>query len=228
MISHRHQFHKVYELTERVLPSHIKTERPTEQEHARFLILRYLKANGFGRLTEINYLLKGYKKPLIQVIDDMLQEGTLITLSIENNPYYALPQALDNIEQLPRHSGVHLLSPFDNVLIQRKRLSALFGFNYLLECYVPPSKRQYGYFCLPILWQGRFVARMDCKADRASATFHIQHLVLEGNIVDIEVFFYELTEEIQAFLLFNQCTKVIVHNVTPSIYQSQFQTFIEN
>jgi uncharacterized protein YcaQ len=59
-----------------------------------------------------------------------------------------------------------LLSPFDNLVIQRDRLRALFGFDYNLECYVPEGKRKYGYFSLPVLQGDQFVGRIDCKAQR--------------------------------------------------------------
>ncbi|MFL1454263.1 DNA glycosylase AlkZ-like family protein [Marinobacter sp. GN3S48] len=57
-----------------------------------------------------------------------------------------------------------ILSPFDNSVIQRERLKALFQYDYQLECYVPAAKRQYGYFCLPLLYRDEFIGRMDCKA----------------------------------------------------------------
>jgi hypothetical protein len=61
---------------------------------------------------------------------------------------------------------VRILSPFDNLVINRKRASRIFGLEYTLECYVPAAKRKFGYFALPVFHQGQPVGLLDCKADR--------------------------------------------------------------
>ena len=86
------------------------------------------------------------------------------------NGYFALPESLELLRKPLSRSKLKILSPFDNLLIQRKRMKTLFSFDYQIECYVPEGKRQYGYFSLPILWDGKLVARMDCKADRKKLT----------------------------------------------------------
>lgn len=58
----------------------------------------------------------------------------------------------------------------------------LFDFDYQIECYVPQARRQYGYFSLPILWDGMLLARMSCKADRKQSTLHILHLALDPTL----------------------------------------------
>ncbi|MFA0025985.1 crosslink repair DNA glycosylase YcaQ family protein, partial [Vibrio sp. 10N.261.49.A5] len=91
----------------------------------------------------------------------------------------------------------------DNLLIQRKRMQSLFNFDYLLECYVPEAKRQFGYFSLPILWQGKLVARMDCKVDRKTRLLNIRNLVVEDRVKNHESLIDALCEELKHFMVFN-------------------------
>ena len=94
-------------------------------------------------------------------------------------------------------------------------MNALFNFDYLIECYVPEAKRQYGYFSLPLLWQGELVARMDCKVDRKQECLHINNLVLESKVKQLESFVEALVQELKHFMAFNQCSYCVVHQSTP-------------
>jgi uncharacterized protein len=69
---------------------------------------------------------------------------------------------------------VHILSPFDPLVIQRKRLAMLFGHDHRFEAYVPADKRVLGYFALPVLVGDRIVAAIDLKADRKAGKLLIQ------------------------------------------------------
>lgn len=66
-----------------------------------------------------------------------------------------------------------LLSPFDRLLQDRKRMTELFEFDYLLEMYKPEAKRRWGYYALPILWGDRLVGKLDAKADRPEGELRV-------------------------------------------------------
>ena len=76
MAPRRVNFHKVYDLTERVLPADANTRPPTPEEHARFLISRYLQANGLGLAEQMAYLLKGVKPLILATLQEMKHSTT--------------------------------------------------------------------------------------------------------------------------------------------------------
>ncbi|MDA0128133.1 winged helix DNA-binding domain-containing protein [Vibrio sp. MarTm2] len=205
MIAKRRGFHKVYDLTQRVLPQNIDTSMPTPQEHGRFLVLSYLKAHGFGTIQEMVYQLKDVKTSVTQAIGELVEMGEIEPIMVNHQPYYACVKSLNLLGKRLNRKQARILSPFDNLLIQRKRASAIFNFDYLIECYVPEAKRQFGYFSLPILWDGKLVARADCKVDKKSATLNVLHLSLEPGLTNTDDFMPALEKELQAFARFNQC-----------------------
>ncbi|MEF1288782.1 winged helix-turn-helix domain-containing protein [Vibrio sp. M260118] len=205
MISERRGFHKVYDLTSRVLPSGIDISMPTPQEHAQFLVMNYLKAHSFGTVPEMTYLLKDVKSHVTQAIDELLQMGEIERIKIGELECVVDSKALSLLSKRINRKRAKILSPFDNLLIQRKRANTVFNFDYLIECYVPQAKRQFGYFCLPILWDGRLVARADCKVDKRSSTLNVLHLFTEQSLKNRDAFLTALEQELQAFAKFNQC-----------------------
>jgi len=226
MISSRHNFHKVYDLSERVLPKEVDTRMPTTEEYTRFLISRYLQSNGLGQAAEMAYLLKNTKPMVNATLKDMLANGEVLQVAVGENSYYSLPASLELLTQPLSRNKLKILSPFDNLLIQRKRMQALFDFNYQIECYVPEAKRQYGYFSLPILWDGQLVARMDCKADRKTAVLHMKHLVLEASLKKTETFALALSKELKAFMQFNACSSTQLHKTTPASFMHTLQSVL--
>ncbi len=75
-----------------------------------------------------------------------------------------------------------LLSPFDNLIIDRSRAELLFDFRYRMEIYLPKARRQYGYYVLPILHQDRLVGRLDCRRERGRLVVAAVHA--EPNVPD--------------------------------------------
>jgi len=228
MIPYRSNFHKVYDLTERVLPGYINISIPDSHEYGRFLITRYLRANGIGQAGEITYLLKNVKDRVNAVLHEMVFSGEVVELEVGKRIYYVLPQSLELLSTPLRRSKLKILSPFDNLLIQRKRMLKLFDFDYLLECYVPAPERRYGYFSLPILWNGELVARMDCKAERKKKLLHIQNLVLEPKKINPDAFIDALFLELQRFLRFNRCETLQLHACFPENIRPLLDSAVKN
>ncbi len=224
MSTRRINFQKVYDLTERVIPKDTDTTVPSPEEYARFLITQYLQAHGLGQASEIAYLQPGsIKKQVTKTLNEMVVTKEVIQILVGSETYCALPASLELLKKPLARSKLRILSPFDNLVIQRKRLQALFEFDYLIECYLPAAKRRYGYFTLPILWSGRLVARMDCKAERAECCLHIQHLALEPWLKKPEEFLRKLCQELAAFTAFNGCQRIRIHRTTPSSVMPAFQ-----
>lgn len=69
-----------------------------------------------------------------------------------------------------------LLSPLDGLVLDRKRLLDLFGFEYQLEMYKPVEKRRWGYYALPVLYGDRLVGKLDATADRAEGELIVHAL----------------------------------------------------
>src|ERR1035437_6477707 len=179
MVARRKGFQKVYDLTERVLPATVDTSFPTQKEIAEHLIKKNIRTYGIVQEKEIAYLQSGLKGPVNNCLKQLLTEGELVEVKIDglqNAVFYTTAQQLKTINKKNPSDSLHLLSPFDNAVIQRKRLQTIFDFDYQIECYVPESKRKYGYFTLPVLYNDKFVARLDPKADRATKTFHIKSI----------------------------------------------------
>jgi hypothetical protein len=210
MVAGRKNFQKVYDLTERVLPSGINTKMPTEKEMAEHLILSAIRANGLVAQHEISYLRKGHKEPVQKTLKHLLKEGAITEIKLENikEAYYSSHETISALDKIKATKKVHILSPFDNAVIQRKRLQTLFDYDYVIECYVPAPKRVHGYFCLPILYGDRFVGRMDCKAERSSGEFLIQKLWLEEGFEPTDAFFKTLVKSIAEFSTFNNCENI--------------------
>jgi hypothetical protein len=198
---------KVYDLAERCLPKGIDLSMPTVNEYARYLFDTTRRAHGVFTWKQLLHLKAG--KPLRdamrQVVNEHIDSGIVEALGDADGLTAYVDVAA--LEQAPVvDSVVRILSPFDNLVIHRDRLSALFKFDYRIECYVAAPKRLFGYFCLPILYGDKFVGRVDCKAHRSERRLEILSLHLETGPLDQSQFFPEFNCEIQRYAEFNKCS----------------------
>jgi len=134
-----------------------------------------------------------------RVIQRALARGEIVEVAVEDRPgtWYATPRTLDELESAPEPRGTHLICPFDSLLWQRKRAEELLGFRYRVEIYVPPAKREFGYYVLPILHDGAFVGRLDPKLHREHAELEIKGIWLEAGFRRSARFDRELGESLK-------------------------------
>ncbi len=217
MVSDREGFQKQYDLTERVLPSHVNSQMPSMEEFAAHMIDQQLRCHGFASLKGLTYQRRNaeLRKAVKALIYERLAQHTLEQVQVSSGELFILETgALER--RLPRLSKrMLILSPFDNSVIQRERLKALFQYDYQLECYVPAAKRQYGYFSLPLLYRDEFIGRMDCKAHRKIRHLEIKSLHLQQHNFDEDSVITAFVDAITQFCHFQECDTVSLTKAHP-------------
>jgi uncharacterized protein YcaQ len=83
--------------------------------------------------------------------------------------WLAHPDATDG----PVPDRAVLLSPFDRLVYDRDRAEQLWGFRYRLEMFVPKTKREYGYYVLPLLVGDSVVGRAEPVFDARTRTLRL-------------------------------------------------------
>lgn len=176
-ISERLGMVKTYELMERHFGWEKRPKPSSDAQISAYLLDRALGAQGFVSLDSICYLDAPKKAGVRAAIERRVRRKELVPVRLEGHDKLELwvrPETLE-ASSVPLDTDlVHILSPFDPLIIQRKRLQQVFGYEHRFEAYVPKEKRIYGYFALPVLAGDEIVAAIDLKCDRAAKHLKIQ------------------------------------------------------
>ena len=175
-VSERSGMLKTYELMDRHFGWQVKPKPASERQVVDYLLTRALRSQGLVSLNSICHLDAKRKTAVRTAIETRTRRGELTSVVVEGagtSEHWLEPQALDSIPSLD-HERVHILSPFDPLIIQRKRLKLFFEYEHRFEAYVPKEKRVMGYFALPVLVDNQIVAAIDLKADRDKEALRIQ------------------------------------------------------
>jgi uncharacterized protein len=170
-ISARTGMLKTYELMDRHFGWERRPRPASEREVADYLLERALRAQGIVSLDSICHLDAKRKPAIRRLIEPRVRRKELVPVALEGaagpgkGEHWARPQVLDEGSE-PAEELVHILSPFDPLIIQRKRLALIFGYEHRFEAYLPKEKRRFGYFALPVLVGDEIVAAIDLKTDR--------------------------------------------------------------
>jgi uncharacterized protein len=174
-ISERNGMLKTYELIER----HFGWDKPPKSashaEVSNYLLDRALRAQGLVSLDSICHLDAPSKSQVRRMIESRVRRNELAPVALEGagkQEHWARPETLEAVGPAPEM--VHILSPFDPLIIQRKRTELFFGYGHRFEAYVPREKRVFGYFALPVLVGDDIVAAIDLKTDRKNRKLLMQ------------------------------------------------------
>lgn len=196
----RSSFERVYDLPERIIGDAANLAAPDRQDAQCDLICKGIAAMGVATEADLR---KYFRLPTADVkgcLVRLVEEGRLLAADVQGwkQPGYMCP----NVNPRSRAKPTCLMVPFDPVMWERDRVERIFGFNYRIEIYVPAAKRQYGYYVLPFMLNGEFVARVDLKADRQAGVLLVQSAHLEDGFTagDVAGALMANLERLSAFL----------------------------
>ena len=182
-ISERNGMLKTYELMAR----HFGWDKPPKGASPRdvtsYLLERALRAQGVVSLDSICHLDAPSKVQVRRLVDARVRRKELVPVAIDGagkQEHWAEPATLANTSEAASEQ-VHILSPFDPLIIQRKRTHLFFDYEHRFEAYVPKEKRLFGYFALPVLIGENIVAALDLKTDRKDKKLLVQKWSWVGN-----------------------------------------------
>lgn len=230
MVSNREGFQKTYDLTERVLPSHINSQMPSMEEFAAHIVDQQLRCHGLASLKGLTYQRRNteLRKAVKSLVNERLAQRTLEQVQVSSGEVFILETGAFERPNPRLNSRMLILSPFDNSVIQRERLKALFQYDYQIECYVPAAKRQYGYFCLPLLYRDEFIGRMDCKAHRKINHLEIKSLHFEQHNLDEGLVITAFVDAITQFCYFQKCDSVSLTQAHPKHLTQRLQSALKH
>ncbi|MGO4376963.1 winged helix-turn-helix domain-containing protein [Pseudoduganella sp. RAF53_2] len=231
MIARRHNFQRVYDLAERVLPGWDDKRMPAMEETRRELALKTVRALGLAKSAWVAdyYRTKPPRLDLEALVDD----GALLRARVDGwkEPVYIHPDLADLAQAAADGSlsatATTILSPFDPVVWDRRRAQELFNFDYRLECYTPAEKRRYGYFTLPILRRGALVGRLDAKAHRRSGIFEVKFVALEPGVKVTDRFTRDVAGALQRLANWHECPQVQVARSEPAPFAELLQAALD-
>ncbi|MAW28836.1 MAG: hypothetical protein CMP98_08555 [Gammaproteobacteria bacterium] len=233
MVSARDGMEKSFDLTERVVPADIDTSTPDMEEYVRYLIHSVMRAHGFASYRTLTFPARGVpvRKAMLSELARQVSEGELVQfVDKTGEKLWGMPDLVEG--RLPRVTEkVRILSPFDNLVTERERLSNVFGFDYQIECFVPEAKRKYGYFCLPVMMGKSFMARMDCRSHRDESRFEIKALYLEPEFATRRAFasvVNDFARAIREYGVFDGCKDVIVMETAPEFARGMLRSQLKS
>jgi hypothetical protein len=174
----RRGFERVYDLTERVIPSEVLSRpTPSEADAKRELVRIAAEAMGVADVADLADYFRILQSDAKAAAESLAEAGALERVKVEG--WRGAAYLAAGARQPRRAAGAALLSPFDNLIWRRERAERLFGLRYRIGIYTPADQREHGYYVYPFLLGETIAARVDLKADRKAGKLMVQAAHLE-------------------------------------------------
>jgi uncharacterized protein len=222
-LSHRDGNRRYYDLLERLLPAEILARDVPIVEQFRHRLLSRYRAHGllgvggsdiFGGLgaAKPDPRFPGYPGRTA-LREEVIADGTLVPVDVENvrGKRFVLADEVRLLEHPPEPpASVAFLPPFDALVWDRPLLGSLFEFDYVWELFVPPEKRRWGWYVLPLLFRDRFVGRIEPRIDRDGGRVEMLDLWWEDDFAPrrTEGFVDAMREALRAYVRFAGATRL--------------------
>lgn len=216
-VCRREAFQKVYDLTERVIPDAHRSPIRSDHDLIDWCCTSALERLGFatpGELAAFWGIITAAEaqewcttkaKSLPRILTEPA-DGSKPKECLADPNIFDLSEA--DLKQPPR---LRVISPFDPVVRDRKRLKRLFNFEFRIEVFVPEAKREYGYYVFPLLEGDRFVGRIDIKRDIKTKTLNVNGLWWEPTVKPSKQRLARLEAELARIGRFVECRDLRVH-----------------
>ncbi|MBV8199025.1 MAG: YcaQ family DNA glycosylase, partial [Acidobacteria bacterium] len=189
-IAGRRGFHKLYDLTRRVLPEAVAAARPSPAENLEWACRSALERLGAGTASELAAFWQAVPAAEVKTwCRNAAARGEIAQVEIESadgSPPRAAFAVADwgvrSQAEPASPSRIKILCPFDPILRDRRRTLRLFGFDFRFEAFVPAARRQHGYYVMPLLEGERLVGRLDPKLHRAAGRLEVRSVRWEPGV----------------------------------------------
>ena len=191
MVAKRSGGQKQYGLTENLLPDWVPREHLSWHETVKRSSQKSLRALGVAPKSHIErHYIRGSYPGLTGVLAELESEGRIERVQISDS-HHDRPwpgtwfihaddiPLLDKLVAGEWQPRTTLLSPFDNLISDRRRTEQVFDFKFSLEIYVPKPKRRYGYYVMPILHGDRLIGRVDLAMDKEQERLMVRAVYAE-------------------------------------------------
>ena len=215
---------RYYDLAERLLPTDVLAREVPLKEQLRHKLLSRYQAHGllgvggsgdiFGGIGPAKPDPRWPDYPGRTVLrEELVEGGELVSVEVEGvrGKRFVLREDVQLLEAPPEPPpSVAFLSPFDALVWDRGLLGSLFGFDYVWELFVPPAKRRWGWYVLPMLFCDRLVGRIEPRIDRAGARVEVLDVWWEDGFAPrhAEGFVETMRDALRAYMHFGGASRL--------------------